>query len=93
MSFFNSLTSNSQVIKCILYRDNTYEIAEKEGISEGTSIEIHLKAGDSADFSKTERVKEVRAEPFSSPNWSLRSYRKRERERAGEKEREQASER
>ncbi|ETN74828.1 Hsp90 protein [Necator americanus] len=39
--------------------DNTYEVSEEKGLPTGTRIVIHLKAGDSAVYSKSEKVKEV----------------------------------
>ncbi|EYC32040.1 hypothetical protein Y032_0003g1367 [Ancylostoma ceylanicum] len=39
--------------------DNSYEVSEEKGLPTGTRIVIHLKPGDSAEYSKAERVKEV----------------------------------
>ncbi|EFO92674.1 hypothetical protein CRE_16358 [Caenorhabditis remanei] len=39
--------------------DNSYEIAETDGLPTGTRIEIRLKVGDSATYSEEDRIKEV----------------------------------
>ncbi|CAO4372018.1 unnamed protein product [Caenorhabditis nigoni] len=39
--------------------DNSYEIAETDGLPTGTRIEIRLKVGDSASYSEEEKIREV----------------------------------
>lgn len=39
--------------------DNSYEIADVDGLPTGTKIEIRLKVGDSASYAEEDRIKEV----------------------------------
>ncbi|KAK6015423.1 ATPase/histidine kinase/DNA gyrase B/HSP90 domain protein, partial [Ostertagia ostertagi] len=51
--------TEQQGLKWTWNGDNSYEISEENGLPTGTRVQIHLKAGDSADFSKAEKVKEI----------------------------------
>ncbi|XGW16796.1 hypothetical protein V3C99_001884 [Haemonchus contortus] len=48
-----------QGLKWVWKGDNSYEISEESGLPTGTRVHIHLKAGDSADYSKADKVKEI----------------------------------
>nr|CAR63545.1 putative Hsp90 protein [Angiostrongylus cantonensis] len=52
-------TDNDQGLKWTWNGGNSYEISSEKGLPTGCRIEIHLKAGDSAEYSNSERVKEI----------------------------------
>lgn len=52
-------TDDDQGLKWAWNGDNSYEISSEKGLPTGCRIEIHLKAGDSAEYANPDRVKEI----------------------------------
>ncbi|VDM54125.1 unnamed protein product [Angiostrongylus costaricensis] len=52
-------TDNDQGLKWTWNGGNSYEMSSEKGLPTGCRIEIHLKAGDSAEYANPERVKEI----------------------------------